>query len=131
MIAYVETNVLIRYITGEPAAQARRASAFLREAERLQLADLIVAEAAYVLESFYRFSRAEVAESLQSIILSEAIVVSDAELLLRSLELYESYRLDFADGYVAALAERGENGTVVSFDRDFDRVSTITRTEPV
>lgn len=131
MTAYVDTNVLIRHITGEPPALARRASSFLRQAAGLRLEDLIVAEAVYVLESFYGFSRERIARSLEAIILSRAIVVSDAELLLRSLELYESYRLDFADAYLAALAERGDDGTVVSFDRDFDRVSTITREEPV
>ena len=131
MTAYVDTNVLIRHITGEPPAQAQRVSSYLRQAEGLRLEDLIVAEAAYVLESFYKLSRAGIAQSLRTIILSTEIVVSDAGLLLRSLELYESYRLDFADAYVAALAERSEDGTVVSFDRDFDRVSTVTREEPV
>lgn len=131
MTAYVDTNLLIRHITGEPPEQAQRASSYLRQAEGLRLEDLIVAETVYVLESFYEFSRARIAQSLETIILSTAIVVSDAELLLRSLELYESYRLDFADAYLAALAERGDDGTVVSFDQDFDRVSTVTREEPV
>lgn len=130
MTAYVDTNVLIRHVTGDPPAQARRASSFLRRAEGLRLADLIVAEAAYVLESFYNFSRAQIAQSLEGVILSRAMVVADAVLLLRSLELYESRGLDFADAYIAALAERSIDGTVVSFDRDFDRVSTVTRVEP-
>lgn len=53
MSAFVDTNVLIRHLTGEPRPMATAASAFLREEPELFLADLIVADTVYVLESFY------------------------------------------------------------------------------
>ena len=130
MNAYLDTNVVVRHITGEPPEQARRASAYLQRADGLLLPDLIVAEVAYVLESFYNFSRPRIAASLETVITSSAIIVTDALVLLRALELYSSLRLDFADAYIAAMAERSGVGTVASFDRDFDRIETIHREEP-
>jgi predicted nucleic-acid-binding protein len=41
---------------------AQRATAVLASGERLMLADLVVAECVYVLESFYEVQRARVAE---------------------------------------------------------------------
>jgi predicted nucleic acid-binding protein len=53
MMAFVDTNILVRHLTGDPPAVARRAIAFLASQPELYLADLIVAETVYVLGSFY------------------------------------------------------------------------------
>jgi predicted nucleic-acid-binding protein len=103
--AFLDTNILMRHLTGEPPAQARRATAFLERAEELLLPDLIVAEAVYVLESFYEVERSRVAQLVRSIIGFPAIVVVDEPLLLRALEVYEVDQLDFADAYLVASAE--------------------------
>jgi hypothetical protein len=44
---------LVRHLTGDPPAVAKRATRLLRDASELFLADLIVAETIDVLESFY------------------------------------------------------------------------------
>lgn len=130
MTAFLDTNVLIRHLTGEPPAQARRATAFLRRAEELLLPDLIVAEVVYVLESFYEVERARVAELVRAIIGYPAILVVDEPLLLRALEVYELDRLDFADAYLVACAEASGVGAIASFDRGIDRVAAVRRMEP-
>jgi predicted nucleic acid-binding protein len=58
------------------------------------------------------------------------IIAVDDLLLHRSLELYETERLDYAEAYVAAVAELTRTANVVSFDRRLDRVNTIKRVEP-
>jgi predicted nucleic acid-binding protein len=128
--AFIDTNVLIRHLTGEPPAQARRASRYLEQADELLLPDLILAEVAYVLESFYEVARAEVASTLRAILAFPAIRVIDVELLQRALEVYEVQRLDFADAYLVASAERTGIGVIASFYRSIDRVNTIRREEP-
>ena len=130
MSAFVDTNVLIRHLTGDPPHQAARATRFLAEADELLLADLIVAEVVYVLESFYEVKRARVAELVRAIIAFDAVRVVDEELLLRALEVYEIDRLDFAEAYLVASAERSGVDSVASFDRAIDRVTTIRRIEP-
>jgi predicted nucleic acid-binding protein len=89
-----------------------------------------VAECAFVLESFYEVPRAEVAEMLRAAISFERIHVLDEDLLLRTLELYESTPLHFVDAYLAACAELRLRGEVASFDRALDRIPSITRVEP-
>ena len=49
---------------------------------------------------------------------------------LRALEVYEIDRLDFAEAYLVASAERSGVDAVASFDRSIDRVTTIRRIEP-
>ena len=130
MTAFVDTNVFIRHLTGDPPAQARLATRYLERADELLLPDLILAEVAYVLESFYEVGRSGVAEALRAVLTFRAIRVVDAPLLMRTVELYEVHRLDFADAYLAASAERSGVGVVASFDRGLDRVTTVVRDEP-
>ena len=130
MSAFVDTNILIRHLAGDPQGQAQRATRFLATADDLLLADLIVAEVVYVLESFYKVERVRVAELARAIIAFEAIRVVDEDLLLRAIELYELERLDFADAYLVSSAERSGVGAIASFDRAIDRVTTVTRIEP-
>ena len=131
MSAFLDTNVLIRHLTGDPPDQARRATAFLAQAEELLLPDLIVAEVVYVLESYYEVDRPRVAELVRAVIGFPAIVVVHAPLLLRALEVYEVDRLDFADAYLVASAEATGIEAIASFDRELDRVTTVRRLEPL
>ncbi|MBA3652900.1 MAG: PIN domain-containing protein, partial [Actinobacteria bacterium] len=52
MSAFVDTNVLVRHLTGDPADLARRATAYLGSERELLLTDLVAAETVCVLESF-------------------------------------------------------------------------------
>jgi predicted nucleic acid-binding protein len=128
--AFVDTNILVRHLTGDPPEQAARATKFLAAADELLLADLVVAEVVYVLESFYQVPRERVAELARAIIAFPAIVVLDPAMLLRALEVYETERLDFAEAYLVAQAERSGVGVVASFDKAIDRVGTVRRLEP-
>ena len=130
MTAFVDTSILVRHLTGDPPAQARRATRYLEAADELLLPDLIAAEVAYVLESYYEVPRGQVAEALRAIVAFPSIRMVDADLLRRAVEVYEVHRLDFADAYLVASAERTGVGVIASFDRSIDRVTTVRREEP-
>jgi predicted nucleic acid-binding protein len=130
LTAFVDTNVLIRHLTGDPPEMAARATAALASGQELLLADLVLAECVYVLESFYEVPRENVAELMRAAIALPSIKTVDAPSLLRALEVYESDSLDFAEAYLVAQAEATGIGEVLSFDKTIDRVDTIIRREP-
>ena len=128
--AFVDTNILVRHLTGDPPELASRATAYLASATELLLADLIVAETVYVLESFHNVPRGQVADAMRSLVAFRSIVTVDPALLLRAIEVYELDRIDFAESYLVACAETTGVNQVASFDRSIDRVTTIERVEP-
>ena len=130
MTAFVDTNVLIRHLTGDPPDLAARATAYLAAADELLLPDLIVAEAVYVLESFYEVPADEVARLVRSLIAYPPIRTLDHALLLRSLEVYETHRIDFAEAYLVASAEAAGILDIMSYNRSIDRVPSVHRIEP-
>jgi predicted nucleic acid-binding protein len=130
LTAFLDTNVLIRHLTSDPPRLAKRATALLSGPGPFLLADLVVAECVYVLESYYQVGRAQIAEAMRAAIAMPTVETVDDAVLVRALQVYELDRLDFAEAYLVALAEATGVREVVSFDRSIDRVATVARREP-
>lgn len=130
LTTFLDTNVALRHLTGEPPSQGRRATAFLASTPDVFLTDVIAAETVHVLESFYELPRAQVARLLSAIIALPNVRVADEAVLLRAIEVYEVHRLHFADAYLVACAELSGVGEIASFDRSIDRVTSVRRREP-
>jgi predicted nucleic acid-binding protein len=128
--AFVDTNILVRHLTGDPPEMAASATAYLGTERELLLTDLVAAETVYVLESYYDVPRDQVAAAVRSLVAFDSIVCVDPAVLLRAIEVYETDRIDFAEAYLVACAESTGVGKVASFDRSIDRVDTIERIEP-
>jgi predicted nucleic acid-binding protein len=130
LTSFLDTNVLIRHLTGDPPEMAKRATAALAGPGPLLLADLVVAECVYVLESYYEVAADRIAELMRAAVALGSIETVDEALLTRAIEIYEHDRLDFAEAYLVAQAEASGVGRIVSFDRSIDRVGTVERDEP-
>ena len=130
MSAFVDTDILVRHLTADPPEMAEGATAFLAAETQLYLADLIVAETIYVLESFYKAPSEQIATVMRSLLSMRSVTTVDTALLLRAIEVYEFDRLDFAEAYLVACAETTGVGRVASFARSIDRVTTVERIEP-
>jgi predicted nucleic acid-binding protein len=129
--AFVDTNVFVRHLTGDPPDMASAATEYLGTETELLLTDVVAAETVYVLESFYEAPRAQVAQALRSLVAFDSVVCVDTALLLRAVEVYETDKVDFAEAYLVACAESTGVQRVASFDRSLDRVETIEQVEPV
>ena len=124
----VDTNVLIRFFTGEPPEMAERARALIAQADvgkiHLEVPAIIVAETVYTLESFYEMPKAEVCEKLHSFLRSRGISPREPEIILDALDRYRSLPVHFADAYLAASAAAADI-PVYSFDADFARFKDV------
>jgi predicted nucleic acid-binding protein len=125
----LDTNVVIRHLTGDPPEMARRATRFLATEVELALVDVVLAECVYVLRSVYGVDRPRIAEMMRAA-LAMPTISADTELFLRALEIYELDRLDFAEAYLVAAAELTGVKSIASFDKTIDRMSSVGRIAP-
>jgi len=129
----LDTNTLVRFVTGEPEDQAREVADLVAKAEagkiQLVVLPMVLAEAVFVLNGFYKHPRAKVADALSHLISCPGFRCSEHERMIRSLQLFGSSRIDFVDCYLAA-ASILEKVTVVSFDKDFDKLVGVDRKRP-
>jgi predicted nucleic acid-binding protein len=129
----VDTNVLLRFLSGEPAAQAAAARSLFVQAATgkivLDVSAVIVAEAFYTLVSFYGIERKTAAEKLSSLLRQPGVKVREASQVFSALDRLRTATVGFADAFLAAGAAE-EAVSIASFDRDFDKFKDVTRHEP-
>ncbi len=129
----LDTNVLLRFITGEPADQAAEVTKLMSAADagqvKLAVLPMILAEAVFVLTGFYEHSRREVADVLSHLISSPGFHSEEQERMLQALQLFGAGKLDFVDCYLAAASVR-DGRTVVSFDRGLAKLGGNTVRKP-
>ena len=132
---FVDTNLFIRYLTNDDPAKADRVASLLDEAKagkvRLVTAEMVLAETVWVLESGYGLSQERIAHLVRAILATPGIDVENGALVSRALELYETSKIDFVDGYIAAFMERRGIHEIFSFDRKhLSRLKHLQRREP-
>jgi len=128
----VDTNILLRFLSGEPPTQAAAARKLFDRSARgeliLEVPTLIVAEAYYTLVSFYEVERKVAAGKLSLLLQQQGVKLRDGSSVLTALGWLQTSNVGFADAYLAAVAG-DERLTVASFDADFDRLR-VARYEP-
>jgi len=125
--AWADTNVLLRHLSGEPAALAARADKVVTDARdgRLQLrvATEIVCDLVFVLGSkAFGYSRVEIAEALTALLTQPGIEPEEADLCLYALQRMAGLNVPFVDALLAGRAELAGDSIVTLDKRDFPRL---------
>jgi uncharacterized protein len=132
---FVDTNLFIRYLTNDDPAKADRVERLLNDAAagkvRLVTAEMVLAEVAWVLESAYGLKAAEIAPLIRAILATPGLEVINGSLVEQALVHYEIRKVDFIDGYIAAVIEKNGLEGLYSFDKKhISRLPGIERKEP-
>ena len=131
---YADTNLFIRFFTGDSDNQSQESKKFLDQVSRgkyeLFICDLIVAEIIYVLESIYHLDRNEVVEKILAIAETDNTIIENRQVILGALDLYEEKNIDFIDAYLASHSIKNNCDTVFTFDKDFRKIDFIKKIIP-
>lgn len=130
---FLDTNVLVRFILGEPEKQAAAVAVLFKRCDEgtleLSLLPIVAAETVFVLSSFYEQGRAEIAEVLAHVLASPGIICEQRDVLLLALRRYAESKAHFVDCYLAATSGL-TRCPVASFDRGLDKLPGATRLDP-
>jgi len=123
--AFVDANVVLRFLTRTPAHQAEAAASLFARGQRsevdLVLLPAVVAEIVYVLESVYDYDSERVRFELMTLFDTGCFAIVDDAALRRALALRVTTPVDFVDAYLVEKA-RYEGLGVATFDRDLGRL---------
>ncbi len=130
--AFVDANALLRFLTGDPPALARQAQALFAAVDdgrlELLLEEIVVAEAVWVLQSFYGQQPAAIFRTLLELLAHDGIVCRDKARLARALAPFADRGVDFA--LLAVSVQDGTERIIYSFDRHFDCLPGLSRRVP-
>lgn len=120
MIAF-DTNVLVRLLVQDDPDQFATALDLLgRAAERAEpcfLADGVLCETEWVLQSCYAATRGDVLAALRGIADDARYTVADPEALEEALAAYEEGKGELADHLIGVRSRRAGARTTYTFDR--------------
>ncbi len=110
-----DTNILVRALTDDDAAQSPRAQAELAQAELVAIPSTALCELVWVLIRGYRLPATRVADAIRRLLAATNVAVDrrGADAGLAMLDAGG----DFADGVIAREGAWLGGGTFVSFDR--------------
>ena len=133
MIALLDTNVLIRFLTLDKGKKYKRLYHFFEALEhgemRVELKLIVLFQVIFVLKSFYKVPKKLIANGLADILKYKGITIKDKKLVQRTLELWHDKNVEIVDCYLIACLEKDAQNILYSYDREFDKFK-INRKKP-
>jgi predicted nucleic-acid-binding protein len=133
MIVLLDTNVLIRFLTGDKNKKYRKLYSFFESLEsgemRVELKLIVLFQVIYVLKSFYKIPKKEIVDGLAELLRYKGIAIKEKKIVQRTLELWREKNVEIVDCYLAANLEKDAQNIIYSYDRDFDKFK-VNRKEP-
>jgi predicted nucleic-acid-binding protein len=114
----LDTNVLLRLIVGDVPTQTSAIEDLLKRVSSLQVADVVIFETVFVLQSYYAFSREDIYQSLVSIIRHPKINCN-RRLFEPAFAFYREHpKLSLVDCALPGYANLNNATPLYTFDKD-------------
>ena len=115
----LDTNILVRYLTHDHPVQTPLAieliNSFTLESPGF-ISLVVLVELVWVLESSFRFSRAEIANTVETLLRSKELTIEDPEVAWQALRSFKIGKADFSD----CLVERCGHAAGCKYTLTFD-----------
>lgn len=116
----VDTNIVVRLVTHDDAAQLAAAEAFVSRGA--WVSHIVLVEAMWVLESVYERTAAEIAATLEILLNHQHLTLQDADTVSAALDRFRSRpTVGFSDCLVLETARRAGHLPLGTFDRDLGK----------
>ena len=109
----IDTNLIVRYLTGDQPQQSRKAKALI-DSELVFVCKTVLLETEWVLRSVFGFTRPEIAKALTGLAGLPSVTLEDAAIIATALD-WMAGGMDFADALHLANAQGTD--AFVTFDR--------------
>jgi predicted nucleic-acid-binding protein len=119
---FLDTSVIVRYLTGDPADLAVLAQRIVDDDVTLTLTDVVLTETLYVLTSVYRIPREIVVDRVIGLVSKKNIVVYalDKDTVIHGLLMCRrSGRVSISDAMIWVAARTAGATQIFTFDRRF------------
>ncbi|MFP4082281.1 MAG: PIN domain-containing protein [Candidatus Aminicenantes bacterium] len=118
----LDTNILVRYLTQDDPEQSKKASREINKAlaagDLFFIADTVLCELVWVLESAYGYNRKEIAPTLERILRTKQFQFQDKNILWQCLSDYQSKKGDFADHLIGRTGLNAGCREILTFDTE-------------
>ena len=127
MIA-TDTNVLVRILVDDPGQPDQVASArrLASREKQLFIAQIVIIELVWVLQSAYKFDKQEIIAVLEHLLHNQAFILQSEARFHQALALYKANNCDFSDCIIAVESTHAGH-TLFTFDKKLARLPGVQR----
>lgn len=130
-MAALDTNVLVRWLTNDDAAQCAEVAALFQRTEeagdRLCIPATVVLELEWVLRSRYRFSLEAIGSALEALLAVPHLAILDEAAVAQAVWLFQQEGApDFADCLHVSMAFQAGQAPLLTFDTKASRLDGAT-----
>jgi predicted nucleic-acid-binding protein len=118
----VDTNVLVRVLTGDDPLQSPAAEAFIRTNAPVWVSHLALVETVWVLESVYNCGKLEMVEALKRILDNKELALEDPSVVRAAIARYQARsKVGFDDCMILEIARKAGHVPLATFDKALER----------
>ncbi len=123
----VDTNIIVRLVTRDDAAQVRAAEAYIAKGGAW-VSHLVLVEVAWVLASVYELGRSQIALAMEMLLQQEHLSVQEPSTAAAATRLYRrGGGRDFADCLMLEVARGAGHLPLGTFDRSLAKLDGVER----
>jgi len=126
----LDTNVLVRFLVQDDRHQAQKASTYIRRnaaaGKICYINHTVLSELVWVLESAYDYSRREIAEVLEKLLITKQFEIDAKDIIKQAIHDYQNGRGDFADYLIGRINRSKDCDTTTTFDTALKTSSLFT-----
>ena len=128
--AFIDTNVLLRYLLDDVPEQADAVESLLLQAAQGQLTlyanALVLAEIVWTCESYYQLPKDDIKDMVLMILNTPGLEVADRDLITEAIFTYADENIDYIDAFNACWMKQQGIETIYTFDqKHYKRIQGI------
>jgi predicted nucleic-acid-binding protein len=122
----VDTNVLVRLIARDDQKQVQLAEEFVSKGA--WISHLVLAETAWVLDSFFKLDAAQIADAITMLLNHAQFTIQDADVVASALEIFRKRPdVSFVDNLIVEIARKSGHLPLGTFDRAMSKLERAER----
>ena len=135
MVYFIDSNIFLRLLIREDERVYQLCYSLLEAIKKGKLkaatSNLVLAEIAWTLSSYYKFPKDKVIIALEGIVNLSNLSIVDKYQPLLGILLYKGKSVKYIDAMIASnINLRNKSWKIISYDNDFDKLGVF-REEPV
>ena len=133
MISLLDTNVIVRFLTGNTDEKFKGVYDFFQDIEQgkisVELKLIVLFQTIFVLKSYYKVPKGKIVKAMKGLLKLKGLKIIEKKTVVSMMDIWDSNNIEIVDAYLIASLEKNSRSILYSYDTDFDKFN-IKRKEP-
>ena len=125
MISLLDTNVIVRFLTGDTDEKFRGVYDFFQDIEQgkisVELTLIVLFQTIFVLKSYYRVPKGKIVKAMKGLLKLKGLKIIQKKTVVSMMDIWDSNNIEIVDAYLVACLEKDSRRILYSYDTDCDK----------